>query len=452
MADQNTWPPAQPFGGRQADVEHLLAATAEGHCSSLVGMSNVGKSFVLRTLCREAGLATLPAIFVYIDCNRMVEFSEQGFYELVLRCVRATLPAAHEGSGVAARLEQCYNDIVAPSTPFAAHLGFSEAIAAACEGIDSRLVLVLDEFDQVMVGIDDRVLLNLRALRDTYPQKLSYITATGHRLRALRGTHGSQEFAELFNQSTRFLAPLDPAAAKALIGHWSAERSLLLSPNDAPLLLEETGGHPALLAAACHALSTLRHEAQAVQRHLLADQIRSQFDTDAACEAECARFWQELSQDERRLLLHEQAEDSAMIPARQALLERHLAVKSEGQLWPFCRIFAGYVRRRRLVRQPEARGVRVDVEAGEVSVDGRVIPALTDLEYRLLLLLYGRLDKLVDKYEVVQAVWGQDYIDEVDDARIDKLVSRLRQKLEANPAEPKYLLTIRGRGYKLVGP
>jgi DNA-binding response OmpR family regulator len=52
---------------------------------------------------------------------------------------------------------------------------------------------------------------------------------------------------------------------------------------------------------------------------------------------------------------------------------------------------------------------------------------------------------------VVQAVWGEDYIDEIDDARIEKLVSRLRQKIEADPANPKYLLTIRGRGYKLVG-
>jgi two-component system response regulator RegX3 len=51
---------------------------------------------------------------------------------------------------------------------------------------------------------------------------------------------------------------------------------------------------------------------------------------------------------------------------------------------------------------------------------------------------------------VVEAVWGEEYIDEVDDARIEKLVSRLRQKLEPDIANPRYVLTIRGRGYKLV--
>ena len=78
------------------------------------------------------------------------------------------------------------------------------------------------------------------------------------------------------------------------------------------------------------------------------------------------------------------------------------------------------------------------------------MPTLTNLEYRLLLLLYGRLGKICTKYEVVEAVWGEDYIDEVDDARIEKLVSRLRQKIEPDPANPRYLQTVRGRGYKLL--
>ena len=92
----------------------------------------------------------------------------------------------------------------------------------------------------------------------------------------------------------------------------------------------------------------------------------------------------------------------------------------------------------------------MDVESGNVWVDSRQTPTLTDLEYRLLLLLYGRLNKNCDKYQIVEAVWGEDYIDQVDDARIDKLLSRLRAKIEPEPRNPRYLITVRGRGYKLV--
>ena len=90
------------------------------------------------------------------------------------------------------------------------------------------------------------------------------------------------------------------------------------------------------------------------------------------------------------------------------------------------------------------------MDAGEVWVDGQAAPTLTNLEYRLLLLLYGNIDKIRDKYQVVEAVWGEEYIEEVDDARIEKLVSRLRQKIEPEPSNPRYLVTVRDRGYKLV--
>jgi two-component system response regulator RegX3 len=67
-----------------------------------------------------------------------------------------------------------------------------------------------------------------------------------------------------------------------------------------------------------------------------------------------------------------------------------------------------------------------------------------------MLLLFENADKIVDKYQIVSGVWGDDYIDEVDDARIEKLVSRLRQKIEPDPSSPQFVTTVRGRGYRLA--
>ena len=49
------------------------------------------------------------------------------------------------------------------------------------------------------------------------------------------------------------------------------------------------------------------------------------------------------------------------------------------------------------------------------------------------------------------AVWGEGYLDEIDDARVEKLVSRLRSKIEHDPERPTIVVTVRGVGYK-AGP
>ena len=118
----------------------------------------------------------------------------------------------------------------------------------------------------------------------------------------------------------------------------------------------------------------------------------------------------------------------------------------------FSPVMESFVRRQRLRLRRRVEGVRVDVESGTVWVDGHESPTLTDLEYRLLLLLYGQINNICDKYQIVEAVWGEEYIEQVDDARIDKLLSRLRAKIEPDPRSPRYIVTVRGRGYRLVAP
>jgi len=99
---------------------------------------------------------------------------------------------------------------------------------------------------------------------------------------------------------------------------------------------------------------------------------------------------------------------------------------------------------------PPGRGIWLDRAAGEVWIDGERIPPLTKLEHRLLQCLYENEHGICDKHTIVDAVWSGDYIEHVDDSRIAKLVSRLRDRIEPDPATPRYVVTVHGRGYKLV--
>lgn len=92
--------------------------------------------------------------------------------------------------------------------------------------------------------------------------------------------------------------------------------------------------------------------------------------------------------------------------------------------------------------------LEVDVAACMVRVDRRVI-ALSPKEFALLAHLYENRGQVCSKDDIGSSVWPE-YHDGVYDYQIENLVRRLRSRLEPDPADPQLLLTVRGRGYKLV--
>ena len=91
-------------------------------------------------------------------------------------------------------------------------------------------------------------------------------------------------------------------------------------------------------------------------------------------------------------------------------------------------------------------------ETGEVTIDGRPpSQRLGPTEYRLLQALAKRSGALVTKDEIARALWPDEQrLGSVDDARIDKLIDRVRSKVEPDPKAPVYLVTVRGLGYRLL--
>ncbi len=93
----------------------------------------------------------------------------------------------------------------------------------------------------------------------------------------------------------------------------------------------------------------------------------------------------------------------------------------------------------------EAGPVRMDVERHVVSVDGNHVQ-LPLKEFDLLELLLRNADRVLTRGQLIDRVWGADYVG--DTKTLDVHVKRLRAKIEPDPANPKYLVTVRGLGYK----
>jgi hypothetical protein len=237
-----------------------------------------------------------------------------------------------------------------------------------------------------------------------------------------------------------------------LIDEFAEEEGLSMTPEDRAFVLAQAGGHPGLLRAVCHVLARAfeRDEPDRVRANDYR-LLRERLEDDVTVRGECVKLWNTLPAELQTALMDFLADKRVDRMSLRRLQEKGVLIQDQtGNYKLLGKAFEGLARRQRLLKDPVQPGVHLDVEAGEVYVDGRAVPILTDLEYRLMLLLYGQIDKICDKYHIVEAVWGEDYIEEVDDARIEKLVSRLRQKIEPDPSQPCYLVTVRGRGYRLL--
>jgi two-component system, OmpR family, response regulator RegX3 len=93
----------------------------------------------------------------------------------------------------------------------------------------------------------------------------------------------------------------------------------------------------------------------------------------------------------------------------------------------------------------EAGPVRMDVERHVVTVDGRSAP-MPLKEFDLLELLMRNAGRVLTRMQLIDRVWGSDYVG--DTKTLDVHVKRLRSKIEPDPANPRYLVTVRGLGYK----
>jgi two-component system, OmpR family, response regulator MtrA len=92
--------------------------------------------------------------------------------------------------------------------------------------------------------------------------------------------------------------------------------------------------------------------------------------------------------------------------------------------------------------------VEVDPDAFQARRDGEEI-ALTATEFRLLHELASHPGQALTREQLLERVWGYDYLG--DSRLVDVAVQRLRSKIEADPARPELIQTVRGVGYRCAG-
>lgn len=338
---------------RQRELDLVRRALQAGDSAAVCGLSGAGKSNALRCLTQYPP-STTPVLAV--DANALPEPTADALFVAL-----ADLLEAPEGGAPLARLRAVIARRLATPT--------------------ARLALAIDRFEAVAAQTAGP----LRALRDAYKYRLSYVIG----LR--RPVDAASELAELFFGTTIWLGPLSDDDATWTIGAFSTRRGLKWSGAVAARVMQLSGRYPSFLRATCEA------HANGVELDPIA------LAGHPAVRARLTEFWDDRpTDDELRacglLPLPPIAQRGETGPAPAAFDETRLTAK-ESQLLSYLRSRPGAVCSK---------------------------------------------DDLIRAVWPEDAVFTQG----VRDDALAQLVRRLREKIEPDPAHPQFVLTAPGRGYR----
>jgi DNA-binding winged helix-turn-helix (wHTH) protein len=255
-----------------------------------------------------------------------------------------------------------------------------------------------------------------------------------------------ERFHQLVSQNICELGPCNDADARQIIGYHAAKRSLEVSAEDTASLIELSGGHAGLLKTVLRLLWNAPPD-------FGLDRLAPTLTEEPLIQTECRKVWDSLAANEqtplRLLATNKPIDPLALDRLKRRGLVRTNPARSTALFSP---LFADFVRRQ-FITAPLSR-VIIQRETREVEIDGRKVTTLTELEFEAFCYLYEHRGQVCTKDDLIANVYRLQHErmkGGVTDETLQTLISRLRDKIEPERG-PRYVVTVRGEGYRFVEP
>ena len=433
---------------RAAEAKKVMGWIHTGQCGCLVGLRGAGKSNFLRFLLRPdvhqhyLGRDHPNFSFVHVDLLSLVNHSSWAVYELILNEMVAQFDTLGMKGKSASAIAALHNEIMRRQDPLVAQRTVERYLNVLLNRPSQRLVILFDEFNAVVQTVDASLFRSLRALRDAHKERLIYIVAGTDDFARLRSDRADVEhFYRLVSRNVCSLGPYNEADARQMIDYLAGQRSHEFTPDDKAHLIELCGGHAGLLKAVLSLLSN-------TTRGLNIKKLTQTLNGESTIWAECQKIWQSLPES-GQAALRVLVSDSPIKPDMLAHLEIKGLVRRSRPAVVFSPLFSEFVQRQ--LPSP-TNGIFVDSATGKVHIEGRLVATLTGLELEELCYLYEHRGKVCTKDNIMENVYRQRFTNGIGDQMLQTLTARLRKKVEPDPKRPRYILTVRREGYKLVEP
>lgn len=426
---------------RKEAVEYLSEQVKKSNSVLFMAIPGVGKSSFLRFLSSNNYIQTKyfpKTTFLHTDINNLTSITPIEFYRLTLKTLYEKSLAIKDKK-IKKAIKELYDENINSTDRLTIFEALKNAfITYTGSTKKQKLVLIIDRYHKLCEGRSETFFNNLRSLRDSVKESFSYIFVSTRELLDIVEMDKISEVYKLFSLYIYHLKPMGEKDAKAVY----AEHLPKKFPKNSLRKIEKLAdGYPPFIVSLI----------QLAGEH--PNNWESYIYENPSIKFRLAEIWGSFSKEQKDTLKN-LANGLNRIDLSNIAISDLLnkgAIKKDGSF--FSEIFKNFVSnltKEELTKYKIAESqIVMDDSRNTILKKGKELKKpLTNQEFRLLSHFIRNPGRICGRDEIAKEVWGEEAIEGVSDEAIDQVVSRLRGKIEDNRNKPKYIVTIRGRGFQ----
>jgi DNA-binding winged helix-turn-helix (wHTH) protein len=301
----------------------------------------------------------------------------------------------------------------------------------------SHIIFILGEFNKF--NHSTSFFNNLVALWQTGREKMHFIFVTTQDIFNKTHLQRFDQLAQLLTQNIFYFPMLLKEDSMYVADHLDKRYHYQVSKKGKEYSLTLGGGHPVLIKIGLR----LASKYPSISFEDLSGLVSRQWETNVIFED----IWISLSEDERKFLHNLARKKLTLLKEVPDFLIKMGIVQKKGELNFFSPLFESFVQSRSI----SAPVLSIEKDSEEILINGSPIrEKITLHEYHLLLEFLKNPERVINRDQIAEALWGKNLYHKYSDWAIDQSISLLRKKIENLGISPKTIQTIKGRGYRWV--
>lgn len=438
-----------PDATRFDEIEQIFRFVKEGNSCQIVGFPGVGRTNLLGFLSynkairlRHMGDEQKWFHFVMVHFTELRKRPLSDATKLMFLTLVDSL-REREMEEEYQKAREIFKESLAFNDEFVLFQGLKRVIDLLALEKKLTIVFLFDRFEEYVPMLSQEFFSNLRILRNRAKYRFSVVFSLNRPLEDLLEPMLFADFYEFIAGHTIYVPPVDKPGLEFRIAYLEKTSGQSLNEKVKKHLMELTAGHMKLTRLAIEIILKNAAQHSNTLRHTLLEQKPIQ--------GALAELWQALTPEEQTIL--EAITNNKSVDTADTFLEKAGLIRNGNITIPLLNTYIqALLEKESSQQQSKNDHITIDEQTTDIVKGDLVLSdTLTALEYKLLRHLLQHAEKVIEREEIIDAVWGENASTAgVTDQAVDQLIFRLRRKIEDDPNNPQHLQTVKGRGFRFL--